>query len=47
MQKICEEDYLKVSDGWVDDKYVLTLAYFEGVNFNVVPIGYRDLETCY
>lgn len=41
-----EEAYLKVSDGWVDEKYVLTLADFEDVSFNVAPIGYKDLETC-
>ena len=41
-----EEAYNKAGEKWAKGEYELDAADFDCVDFDVKPIGYKDLEMC-
>lgn len=41
-----EEAYNQVSENWAKGEYELDVADFDCVDFDVKPIGYKELEVC-
>ena len=41
-----EEAYNKAGENWAKGEYELDVADFDYVDFDVKPVGYKDLEVC-